>query len=172
MHGACPGPLWMTMVVLHTKNLPTVNIVSSINIKTFPTVILHCLTISAITSQLALIYLCVEWQGSSILTPRLLELSNNEGLTAQVWGHLGTQKSTEYNSISSQITRKCSLYIRMLWGRAWASWCRGTMSLMSDVTHQINHFPISTSIPFTGGYFAMSNVYEETCYAYIHNHNA
>jgi len=32
----------------------------------------------------------------------------------------------------NKYTRKC----RTLWGRAWASWCRNIMSLMSDVTHQ------------------------------------
>jgi len=55
----------------------------------------------------------------------------------------------ECNQLSDVIatTRKC----RTLWGRAWASWCRNIMSLMSDVTHEVKHPPTCTiHLPFTG----------------------
>ena len=57
-----------------------------------------------------------------------------------------SEKGEPCNKLPLYGTRKC----RTLWGRAWASWYRNIVSLMSDVTHQVKHPPTCTiHSPFT-----------------------
>ena len=44
-----------------------------------------------------------------------------------------------------------------LWGRAWASWYRNIMSLMSDVTHQVKHPPTCYKKVFAVGFFPLDS---------------
>ena len=48
-----------------------------------------------------------------------------------------------------------------LWGRAWASWYRNIMSLMSDVTHQVKHPPTCYKKVFAVGFFPLIHVEPE-----------